>query len=88
MRLPPNYEPMPMRPLFFDLALNHVKVALNSVLGMEAKAQALQFPNIDDKIEQVKDKPKSKGAEQSMEVDQQEGIGGMLKGWFWGSGGK
>ena len=27
-RVPPNYRPMPTKPMFFDLALNHIQVRI------------------------------------------------------------
>lgn len=60
-RFPPDFEPIPCRPLFFDLALNHV-----------------QFPSLDDKLDQQK---KAAGAGGG-------GLTGIVKGWLWGGGKK
>ena len=49
-RFPPPFEPMPNKPLFFDLALNHVR------MPMEALQERLEKANEGAKPLQKKEK--------------------------------
>ncbi|CAM6001803.1 unnamed protein product [Sphagnum balticum] len=75
VRLPPQYEPIPMKPLFFDLAHNHVKFP-----SLDDK---IDQPK-DEKKPQNKDSkaPAASGDDQSGTAD--GGISTTLTRWFWG----
>uniref|UniRef100_A0A0N5AZC2 Signal recognition particle subunit SRP68 n=1 Tax=Syphacia muris TaxID=451379 RepID=A0A0N5AZC2_9BILA len=74
--LPPNFIPMPNKPIFFDLALNHVKMP-------DLEGKIASFP---DKVSsnQSDDKKTKEATAKTNEAAEQQGIGGMVKGWFWG----
>ncbi|CAO4379194.1 unnamed protein product [Caenorhabditis nigoni] len=78
--LPPAFIPMPNKPIFFDLANFH-----------------LTMPDVEDRLEKLqKDRdaqtPKKSGkggsaapnTSASKEGEGQQGISGMVTGWFWG----
>uniref|UniRef100_A0A915IZ08 Signal recognition particle subunit SRP68 n=1 Tax=Romanomermis culicivorax TaxID=13658 RepID=A0A915IZ08_ROMCU len=71
-RMPPDFLPMPCKPLFFDLALNHLK-----------------FPSLESKMEstqQQESNAKKSVINKQNESQDNKGIGGFMKGWFWGGG--
>jgi len=71
VNMPPLFQPMPNKPIFFDLAQNHIKMpSLESKLADTAASPAGS-------------KQKPMAATASDQQDQQ-GITGMMKGWFWG----
>lgn len=78
--MPPPFIPMPNKPIFFDLALNHIKMP-----DLEAKIAAFggekKVPH--NQLENTKRNKEAKGAQKPAEEEQQ-GIGGLVKGWFWG----
>ena len=55
VQFPPDFEPIPCKPLFFDVA-----------------GSMVALPDLSDKIETKKEA-------------QSRGLGGMMKGWLWGS---
>ncbi|VDM46841.1 unnamed protein product [Toxocara canis] len=77
--MPPQFIPMPNKPMFFDLALNHIKMP-----DLETKIASYVLNEKKSPSKQKADGgKKSKGAQQ-VAPEQDQGIGGMVKGWFWG----
>ncbi|EJW86838.1 hypothetical protein WUBG_02249 [Wuchereria bancrofti] len=75
--VPPSFIPMPNKPMFFDLALNHIKMP-----NLESKIASYGFEKKEtsQNNEKIKKGAKSKQDEQDAS---QQGIGGLVKGWFW-----
>uniref|UniRef100_A0A915PQE9 Signal recognition particle subunit SRP68 n=1 Tax=Setaria digitata TaxID=48799 RepID=A0A915PQE9_9BILA len=74
--VPPSFIPMPNKPMFFDLALNHVKMP-----DLESKISSYAS---DKKEVSRSNERKEKGIKSRDEQDtNQRGIGGLVKGWFW-----
>ncbi|KAL3985399.1 hypothetical protein ACH3XW_38470 [Acanthocheilonema viteae] len=75
--VPPSFIPMPNKPMFFDLALNHVKMP-----DLESKiaSYAMDKKETAQRNERTEKGVKSKQHEQEAS---QQGIGGLVKGWFW-----
>ncbi|KAK6754676.1 hypothetical protein RB195_013579 [Necator americanus] len=75
--MPPPFILMPNKPLFFDLALNHIKMP-----DLEDRLAKC--------IEGSKTTPVSKKAAEAARAkgttteEQQSGLSGMVKGWIWG----
>ncbi|KJH50144.1 tetratricopeptide repeat protein [Dictyocaulus viviparus] len=80
--MPPPFILMPNKPMFFDLALNHIK--LSSYLAENL------MPDLEDRltkcIEGSRTVPVSKkGAEKvNNKAEEQGSLSGMVKGWIWG----
>ncbi|CAG9538459.1 unnamed protein product [Cercopithifilaria johnstoni] len=72
--VPPSFIPMPNKPMFFDLALNHVKMP-----DLESKISSYAM----DKKETSQRKEKGTKSKQDEQEASQQGIGGLVKGWFW-----
>ncbi|CAI4223665.1 unnamed protein product [Auanema sp. JU1783] len=67
-QIPPSFIPMANKPLFFDLALNHIKMPdLHKRLAVQAEAVK---PTVSSKNISNQEKDSS--------------ISGMMKGWIWG----
>ncbi|EFO22206.1 signal recognition particle 68 [Loa loa] len=75
--VPPSFIPMPNKPMFFDLALNHIKMP-----DLESKIASYAFDKKEtsQRNERPEKEAKSKQGEQDAN---QQGIGGLVKGWFW-----
>ncbi|VDK88196.1 unnamed protein product [Litomosoides sigmodontis] len=75
--VPPSFIPMPNKPMFFDLALNHVKMP-----NLESKiaSYTIEKKETSQRGERAEKGIKSKQDEQEAN---QQGIGGLVKGWFW-----
>uniref|UniRef100_A0A915AU48 Signal recognition particle subunit SRP68 n=2 Tax=Parascaris univalens TaxID=6257 RepID=A0A915AU48_PARUN len=77
--MPPQFIPMPNKPMFFDLALNHIKMP-----DLETKIASFGANERKNTSKQQGDSgKKAKGGERAV-PEQEQGIGGMVKGWFWG----
>ncbi|KHJ89357.1 tetratricopeptide repeat protein [Oesophagostomum dentatum] len=75
--MPPPFILMPNKPLFFDLALNHIKMP-----DLEDRlAKCIEGSKTIPVSKKAAEAAKAKGAG---EEQQQSGLSGMVKGWIWG----
>ncbi|VDO24697.1 unnamed protein product [Brugia timori] len=75
--VPPSFIPMPNKPMFFDLALNHIKMP---DLELKIASYGFEKKGTSQSNEKIKKGAKSK---QDKQDASQQGIGGLVKGWFW-----
>ncbi|VDN02403.1 unnamed protein product [Thelazia callipaeda] len=80
--MPPSFIPMPTKPMFFDLALNHIKASQFLMPDLESKIASY---SVDKKETPKRGQRKNKGPISNKEESDasQQGIGGLVKGWFW-----
>ncbi|KHJ88439.1 hypothetical protein OESDEN_11768 [Oesophagostomum dentatum] len=75
--MPPPFILMPNKPLFFDLALNHIKMP-----DLEDRlVKCIEGSKTIPVSKKAAEAAKAKGAG---EEQQQSGLSGMVKGWIWG----
>ncbi|VDK50993.1 unnamed protein product [Anisakis simplex] len=75
--LPPNFIATPNKPMFFDLALNHIKMP-----DLETKISS--FGDDHSSKRSTPSKQPRKGVGLPNDNASLEGISGLVKGWFWG----
>ncbi|KIH69627.1 tetratricopeptide repeat protein [Ancylostoma duodenale] len=76
--MPPPFILMPNKPLFFDLALNHIKMP-----DLEDRlAKCIEGTKTTPVSKKAAEAAKAKGTTAAEE--QQSGLSGMVKGWIWG----
>ncbi|VDK27323.1 unnamed protein product [Gongylonema pulchrum] len=75
--LPPSFIPMPNKPMFFDLALNHIKMP-----DLEAKIASYVSDKKETPVSNVTKEKRGTTGPMKQDVGK-EGLGGMMKGWFW-----
>ncbi|MFH4980446.1 hypothetical protein AB6A40_007155 [Gnathostoma spinigerum] len=72
--LTPSFIPMPNKPMFFDLALNHVQMP-----DLEKKIASFGSLETSPGI-----RTKNNAKQDKVTEPEQQGLTGMMKGWFWG----
>ncbi|GMS80752.1 hypothetical protein PENTCL1PPCAC_2927, partial [Pristionchus entomophagus] len=81
--LPPPLLPMPVKPMFFDLAAAHIRMP-----DLRERMAALEKDEKKDSSTPSKSSGKKGGsaatAASAAAPNQEEGLTGTLKGWFWG----